>query len=130
MMKQIFTLLSYRSYPSYMSCLIWLSLAMTNCLATDLENLHYAQTGRPGMAFNIQEPHAAQYKTTVMMVKVLDSQQRAPVDPVEFHPYEGALTRAPYLGVMVMLSAWLLPLGMLMVTVLTVIDYRKSRHQN
>ncbi|MFZ6766963.1 hypothetical protein ACO0LM_07725 [Undibacterium sp. Di26W] len=121
MIRKIFVLLG---------CLILLPMGQASCWATEVANLHYAQTGRPGMAFHIQEQHTTPYKSAVLMVKVLDGQHRDPTDTMEFHPYEGTLARAPYLGIMVLICAWLLPLGMLLVTALTVTDFRKSRRQD
>ena len=82
------------------------------------------------MSFNIQEQHGVQHKATVLMVQVLDKHHRATPQAEEFHPYEGALARAPYLGTLALICAWLLPFGMLLITLITVVDYRKQRCDN
>ncbi|MES2036999.1 MAG: hypothetical protein V4495_04120 [Pseudomonadota bacterium] len=47
-----------------------------------------------------------------------------------FTPYRGAIDRSPYLGWIILMCAWLLPTGMLVVTVATVFDFRKRRRGN
>ncbi|MBI3729435.1 MAG: hypothetical protein HY254_14010 [Burkholderiales bacterium] len=47
-----------------------------------------------------------------------------------FTPYHGAIDRSPYLGWIILMCAWLLPTGMLVVTVTTVFDFRKRRQDD
>lgn len=47
-----------------------------------------------------------------------------------FTPYRGAIDRSPYLGWIILMCAWLLPTGMLVVTVATVFDFRKRRQDD
>ena len=47
-----------------------------------------------------------------------------------FTPYHGAIGRSPYLGWIILMCAWLLPTGMLVVTVATVFDFRKRRQDD
>ncbi|MFZ6776545.1 hypothetical protein ACO0LD_06895 [Undibacterium sp. Ji83W] len=47
-----------------------------------------------------------------------------------FTPYHGTIDRSPYLGWIILMCAWLLPTGMLVVTVATVFDFRKRRQDD
>lgn len=64
----------------------------------------------------------------ILMVNIQNqSSHAASANDHAFTPYQGALARNPYLSWIIMLCACLLPLGMLVVTVATVIDFRKNR---
>jgi len=64
--------------------------------------------------------------TSQTVVVYLQTQaQQTPIHP--FVPYHGIIDRTPYLTWIVIICSTLLPIGMLLVTALTVFEYVKDR---
>ncbi|MBC3910128.1 hypothetical protein [Undibacterium umbellatum] len=104
------------------------------CLVTNLflashafAMLPPATTASPAENNNSSHPHLVN-DLTVLMVNIHDQSSHAgSTNEHPFTPYQGILARTPYLNWIIMLCACLLPLGMLVTTVITVIDFRKNR---
>jgi hypothetical protein len=67
----------------------------------------------------------------VLMVNIQDHAATSTAASIPaFTPYHGAIERSPYLGWIILICAWLLPAGMLVVTLATVFDFRKRRRDD
>ncbi|MCH8622060.1 hypothetical protein [Undibacterium sp. TS12] len=88
-------------------------------------HLTFQEDFRPACANSSSAP----LQEPVLMVSILDKNNHLPPQPAMFKPYEGVLARSPYLGVLGLICACLLPLGMLVVTLGTVFDYRQKRRE-
>ncbi|MFZ6872243.1 hypothetical protein ACO0LF_09280 [Undibacterium sp. Di27W] len=77
-------------------------------------------------------PEIRKVETAILMVNIQKYDSSTASTPAfkPFKPYSGVLARAPYLDWIVMLCACLLPLGMLVVTTVTLIDFRKRRNDD
>ena len=68
-------------------------------------------------------------ETPILIVNIQKYRDKA-TSTQAFTPYQGVFARAPYLSWIVMLCACLLPLGMLVVTSASVMDFRKRRNDD
>ncbi len=79
----------------------------------------------------VPEASRSENKMPVLMVYIQEHVNPAATASVPgFTPYHGAIERSPYLGWIILICAWLLPAGMLVMTVATVFDFRKRRQDD
>jgi len=82
-------------------------------------------------ATTVPEASRSENKMPVLMVYIQDhASSSATANAPAFTPYHGAIERSPYLGWIILICAWLLPAGMLVVTIATVFDFRKRRRDD